>query len=127
MDWLFLHDLKAIIIIKDERTYRMNNIIERIDHQLIMKSIKSYMYTPQEIKLADELADALNDKASLSFYLAATKKHNHRYLRNVLAHVLAIPNYAITKSRGALFNHIISEKGISIIDNETEEFNNPWD
>jgi len=85
------------------------------------------MYTPQEIKLAHELADAMDDHASLPFYLAATKKHSHRYLRNILAHVMAMPDYAITKSRGALFTHIISEKKKSTIDDETEEYDNPWD
>ena len=91
-----------------------------------MEPIKSYMYTPNEIQLAHELADALDDQPSLSFYLAATKKHNHRYLRTVLAHVMAMPDYMIRKTRGALFNHIISNKQKSLIDDETEEFNDPW-
>jgi len=92
-----------------------------------MNPIKSYMYTPQEIQLAHEIADTLNDQPSLSFFLKATKKHSHRYLRNILAHVMAMPDYAITKSRGALFTHIINEKTKSSIDDdETAEYYNPW-
>lgn len=69
---------------------------------------QSSMYTPQEIQLAHELADALEDQGSLSFYLACTKKYSHRHLRATLQHVMSVPKEAIRKSRGALFNHLIS-------------------
>lgn len=85
-----------------------------------MKSITHYMYTPQEIKLAHELADALDDRVSLSFYLASTKKHSHRILRAALQHVLALPEESIRKSRGALFNHIINTNPDGLTDDETE-------
>jgi hypothetical protein len=90
-----------------------------------MQPIKSYMYTPQEIKLAHELADALEDQSSLSFYLACTKKYSHRLLRSTLMHVMSIPDESIRKSRGALFTHIISPKPTSS-DDETDERNDPW-
>lgn len=91
-----------------------------------MRLIKSYMYTPQEIQLAHELANTLGDQPSLSFYLAATKKHNHRYLRTVLNHVMSMPDYMIRKSRGALFTHIISDKTKTFTDDETAEFDDSW-
>jgi len=90
-----------------------------------MKAIKSYMYTPQEIKLAHELALALNDEVSISFYLACTKKYSHRTLRSVLAHVMGIPKEEIRRSRGALFNHIISNKP-QISSDEATEYEHPW-
>jgi hypothetical protein len=74
-----------------------------------MKLIKSTMYSPQEIQLARELAKGLNDEQSLSFYLACSKKYSHRSLRKTLAHVLAIPQSNIRKTRGALFNHLVGQ------------------
>lgn len=84
-----------------------------------MNEIKSPMYSPQEIQLAQELASGLNDQPSISFYLACTKKYSHRSLRKTLAHVLAIPKANIRKTRGALFNHLVSQ--LDIIDQEGYE------
>jgi len=67
------------------------------------------MYSPQEIQLAKEMARELDDESSLTFYLACTKKYSHRSLRKTLAHVLSIPKNNIRKSRGALFNHLITQ------------------
>jgi hypothetical protein len=67
------------------------------------------MYSPQEIQLAQDLAKGLNDEASISFYLACTKKYSHRSLRKTLDHVLSIPKANIRRSRGALFNHLVSQ------------------
>jgi len=69
------------------------------------------MCSPQEIQLAHELAKGLQDQASLSFYLACTKKYSHRSLRATLDHVLSIPKANIRKSRGALFTHLVSQLG----------------
>ncbi len=74
-----------------------------------MNKIKSTMYSPQEIQLAQELASGLDDQTSISFYLACTKKYSHRSLRKTLAHVLSIPKANIRKTRGALFNHLVSQ------------------
>jgi len=95
-----------------ERTQRILIIItcERIAPlQNNMNEIKSTMYSPQEIQLAQEMANSLNDQTSMSFYLACTKKYSHRQLRKTLAHVLSIPKASIRKSRGALFNHLVSQ------------------
>jgi hypothetical protein len=74
-----------------------------------MKALKSYMYTSQEIQLAHEIANALNDKISLSFYLRCTKKYSHRLLRDNLNKVLSISKEKIRTSRGALFNHLVTQ------------------
>jgi hypothetical protein len=76
------------------------------------------MYSPQEIQLAQELAGSLNDQESMSFYLACTKKYSHRSLRKTLAHVLSIPKANIRRSRGALFNHLVSQ--LDMIDQEDD-------
>jgi len=96
-----------------ERTHRthINNNVRTFAHHYknYMKPIKSTMYSPQEIQLANELAKGLNDQASLSFYLACTKRYSHRSLRKTLDHVLAIPKSNIRKSRGALFKPLVSQ------------------
>jgi len=74
-----------------------------------MNEIKSPMYSPQEIQLAQELAHSLDDQPSISFYLACTKRYSHRSLRKTLEHVLSIPKANIRKTRGALFNHLVSQ------------------
>jgi hypothetical protein len=88
-----------------------------------MKPIKSTMYSPQEIQLAQELAKGLNDETSISFYLACTKKYSHRSLRKTLDHVLSIPKANIRRSRGALFNHLVSQ----LDEIDQDDFNNDED
>jgi hypothetical protein len=63
------------------------------------------MYTPQEIKLAHELADALDDQPSLTFYLSVTKKYSHRILRATLQHVLAVPRHDPKITRCFVYSH----------------------
>ncbi len=69
------------------------------------------MNSINNIALAEELANALNDQGSQSFYLACAKKHPHKKLRDILKHVLSVPQSEIRRSRGALFNHIVSQLG----------------
>lgn len=84
------------------------------------------MYSQIEIQLAREIATALNDQPSITFYLACTKKYSHRVLRDTLNHVLSIPKEEIRKSRGALFNFIISNKPRKDSEEETDpEYNYP--
>lgn len=77
------------------------------------------MYTPQEIALAHEIANKLNDTKSLSFYLSCTKKYSHRILRDLLTHVASLPQTSIRTSRGALFNHLITTQQEEINDDES--------
>jgi len=62
--------------------------------------------TKQE-KLAQELADALNDHDSLQFYRDCADKYTEDFLRKKLQKVLSIPEDQIRKSRGALFTYLI--------------------
>jgi hypothetical protein len=73
-----------------------------------MKTIKSTMYTPNEIQLAHELADALEDRKSLAFYLSCAKKYPKEYLLTTLAHVCTLPDHSVRTTRARLFTNIIT-------------------
>jgi hypothetical protein len=64
--------------------------------------------TKQE-KLAQELADALNDHDSIQFYRECTLKYSEDFLRKKMQKVLSIPEDQIRKSRGALFTYLIRD------------------
>ncbi|WP_367914589.1 hypothetical protein [Leadbetterella sp. DM7] len=74
-----------------------------------MKAIKSYLFTPNEIQLAHELAQALDDEKSLNFYLHCAKKYPHEYLLVTLAHVSSLPSHSIKTTRARLFTSIITK------------------
>lgn len=57
--------------------------------------------------LARELAKALDDSAGIELYRSYSVKYPEWLLRKVLAEVLNVPSEQITKSRGALFNHLV--------------------
>jgi hypothetical protein len=73
-----------------------------------MKTIKSSVYTPNEVELAHELANALNDQRSLAFYLTCTKKYPKDYLLGTLMHVCGLPDHAVRTTRARLFTNIIT-------------------
>ena len=73
-----------------------------------MTVIKSYMYTPNEIQLAHELANALDDQKSLAFYLSCAKKYPKEYLLVTLAHVTTLPAHSVRTTRARLFTNIIT-------------------
>jgi len=66
------------------------------------------MYTPKEIQLAHELANALDDQKSLAFYLSCAKKYPGEYLLVTLAHVVTLPDHSIRTTRARLFTNIIT-------------------
>ena len=66
------------------------------------------IYTPKEIQLADELANALDDRKSLSFYLSCAKKYPQEYLLSTLTHVCTLPNHSIRTTRARLFTNIVT-------------------
>jgi len=78
------------------------------NHLFLMKNIKSNVYTPNEVELAHQLADALNDQMSLAFYLSCTKKYPKDYLLGALVHVMGLPDRAIRTTRARLFTNIIT-------------------
>lgn len=66
-------------------------------------------YTPNEIRLAKEFADTLNDHDSISFHLKNARRFKEEFLRRKLAKVMETPDYRITNSRAALYTHLIKQ------------------
>lgn len=67
-------------------------------------------YNPQEIKLANELADTLQDWDALPYYLQCARKYQESFLRKILAKVMSIPESKIKKTRGALFTYLVNQQ-----------------
>jgi hypothetical protein len=63
--------------------------------------------TPQEQKLAIELAQTLDDIASLLTYQKFVKQYAESYLRERLNLVMKIPKEDIKKTRGAYFTYLV--------------------
>ena len=74
-----------------------------------MTLIKSSMYTPNEITLAHTLADALDDRKSLAFYLSCAKKYPKDYLLATLTHVVTLPDHSVRTTRARLFTNIVTK------------------
>ena len=89
----------------------INNIV-RIDTNDIDNESNSFTLTKEEL-LARDLAEGLNDKASLGFYLSVCRKYPGSVLRKIYSQVKEIPASKIKKSKGALFNYLVQkyEKG----------------
>jgi len=66
-------------------------------------------YAPYEIKLANEIADALNDRDSISMHLQYVRKYKEEFLRRILNKVMALPDDKIRKSRAALYTFLINQ------------------
>ncbi len=67
------------------------------------------MNNSKENHLAYEIADALNDKDSLEFHLAITKKYKEEFLRKILQKVMSIPDHKIKRTRGALYTYLVNQ------------------
>jgi DNA-binding MltR family transcriptional regulator len=65
-------------------------------------------YAPQEIRLAYEIAEALNDRASVPLYLHFAHTYLEEDLRKLLERVLSVPDEKIKKTRGALFTYLVA-------------------
>ena len=70
-------------------------------------------YTNEQRRLANEMADALQDRKSISQYLHFAATEDETFLREMLAYVLSKPDAVITTSRAALFRHIITSNAKS--------------
>lgn len=70
--------------------------------------MKDYDFAPQEVRLANEIADALNDRGSLMLFLHFTRKYKEEYLKKILEKVMSIPEEKIKKTRGALYTYLIT-------------------
>lgn len=78
------------------------------NYQVALSQMKKY--EPHEIKLANELAETLNDREALPFYLSLTRKYHEDFLRKTLAKVMSISDTSIRKTRGALFTYLINQQ-----------------
>jgi hypothetical protein len=65
----------------------------------------------QQIKLAHEIADTLNDPEAFPLYLIYTQKYQEPFLRKILARVMSIPDRKIRRTRGALFTFLVNQHG----------------
>jgi DNA-binding Lrp family transcriptional regulator len=85
-----------------------NNQISRINNNN-KKSNKSKRFIPQSRTelLACDLAEALNDRQTLSIYLLYTKRYPEDLLRRILGEVMEVPDKQIKKSRAALFHYLV--------------------
>jgi hypothetical protein len=66
-------------------------------------------YTPYEIRLANEIADALQDRGSITMHLQYARRYKEEFLRQVLQKVLSLDESKIRKSRAALYTFLINQ------------------
>lgn len=66
-------------------------------------------YEPEELRLANEIADQLNDRGSLHLFLNFSRKYREEHLRKILEKVMSIPERQIKKTRGALFTYLVHQ------------------
>jgi hypothetical protein len=64
-------------------------------------------YEPQDVRLAQEIAEALQDETSFTLYLSFAQKYDHGFLKKLLERVQSVPDEKIKKTRGALFTHLV--------------------
>ena len=65
-------------------------------------------YEPNEIKLANEIAETLGDKDSIPMHLQYVRKYKEEFLQRILNKVMALPQEKIKKSRAALYTFLIN-------------------
>jgi hypothetical protein len=66
----------------------------------------SFFLAKEEL-LAIDLAEGLDDRINLGFYLSICRKYPEELLRKIYSQVKEIPLKKIRKSRGALFNYLL--------------------
>lgn len=66
-------------------------------------------HPPQVVRLANEIADTLNDRGSLQLFLHFAEKYKEEHLLKILEKVMSIPERKIKKTRGALFTYLVSQ------------------
>lgn len=66
-------------------------------------------YDQYEIKLANEIADTLKDRDSITMHLQYVRKYKEDFLRKILNKVMALPESKIRKSRAALYTFLINQ------------------
>lgn len=86
----------------NQRT-RINNNSKRAN------KLKGFIPHSRAELLACDLAEALNDRQTLSIYLLYAKRYPENLLRKILGQVMEIPDQQIKKSRAALFHYLIQK------------------
>jgi hypothetical protein len=66
-------------------------------------------YDPYEIKLANEIADTLKDRDSITLHLQYVRKYKEEFLRKTLAKVMSLDENKIRKNRAALYTFLINQ------------------
>lgn len=76
-----------------------------------LKTLKNTEGRPstREELLAWDLAETLHDTQGFPFYLACAKRYPEDLLRRIASEVKLLPAHKITRSRGALFNHLLQQ------------------
>jgi hypothetical protein len=67
------------------------------------------IYDPYEIRLANEIADTLKDRDSITLHLQYVRKYKEEFLRKTLAKVMAMDESKIRKNRAALYTFLINQ------------------
>lgn len=70
-------------------------------------------FEPNEVQLANEIADTLKDNGSIALFLTYCRKYKEVFLRDMLERVMSLPQQQIKKSRGALFTFLVNQHGTS--------------
>lgn len=84
------------------------NNIDSNDNIDTKNEFNSFSLTKEEL-LAMDLAEGLNDRANLGFYLSVCRKYPESFLRKIYSEVKEIPLRRIKKSKGALFNYLVQK------------------
>jgi len=76
-----------------------------------MKHIKNYAqyYAPEEIQLANEIAERLQDPAALTQFLRYAQEFPHDFLRQALNKACSTPDSQVLKSRAAIFVNSVNQ------------------
>jgi len=82
------------------------NNINNIDND--KRNESNSLLTKEEL-LAKDLAEGLDDKENLRFYLFVCRKYPEWLLWEIYSQVKQVPERKIRKSKGALFNYLIQK------------------
>jgi DNA-binding MarR family transcriptional regulator len=85
----------------------INNI--DIEDKYFPSAYKSFRPDTREKLLALDLAQALDDRRNLLFYISCARRYPESSLRRVLGEVKEIPQESIKKGRAALFNYLVQK------------------
>lgn len=68
-----------------------------------MKSIEEILSDPDDIALARYIADTLNDRGSLAYYVTIAQSYSPELLLEILESVMRVPDEKVETRRGAIF------------------------